>query len=187
MICSSARIEVGRLEVRRAGGQQVVEARHAVGGAPGAVLARQPKGTLDAGLLARRLGPDRLEAGAHQQRLRAGALEDEGDLVGVEHEVDRHQHRTHARQREADGGESVRIARQDRDAVAEGDAARRQRIGQSRADAVELGISPLHLAAGDGKPVRQALRGAAQDIGQAVAVDAAGGIGRGCGHRRLRG
>jgi hypothetical protein len=53
-------------------------------------------------------------------------LEDVAGLAGSEHEVDRHQHRAQARQREAQRGEAMRVARQHGHAVALGHAAARQ-------------------------------------------------------------
>jgi hypothetical protein len=52
------------------------------------------------------------------QHLGPRVPQDVGDLFGLEHEVDRHQHRAQARQREAQGREGVAVARQHGDAAA---------------------------------------------------------------------
>ncbi len=120
-----------------------------------------------------RVDRQRLEARAHQQRAGAGAAQDIGDLAGIEHEIDRYQHRAHARQREAHRRKGVRVARQDGDAVAGGDALLRQRGDQAVADLVEIAVAPLHVAADDGGLVGRALRRAPQDVSHAMLMRAA--------------
>ncbi len=68
----------------------------------------------------------------------ARALQDERDLVGIEHEVDRHQHRADPRERKAHRRERVRVARQDRDPVAGADVASPKPSGEPRTDVVRI-------------------------------------------------
>ena len=87
------------------------------------------------------------EIGPDREQLRTGVGEDEIDLVGIEHEVDRHQDRADPRHREAQRGEAVRIARQHRDAIALRNAKREQAASEPVADRIHLREGPAHLAA----------------------------------------
>jgi hypothetical protein len=82
--------------------------------AGGAVFAGQPEQRSTRCPGPRRHGPARPGRCPPPAASRAGMAQDVGGLVGVEHEVDRHHHRAQARQRKAQRGEAVRVARQDR-------------------------------------------------------------------------
>ena len=69
------------------------------------------------------------------QHFGAGVLEDEGRLLRFEHEIDRHQHGAEPRQRKAQAGEGVAVARQDGDPRTLADAARGKAGGQAIAQA----------------------------------------------------
>ena len=75
-------------------------------------------------------------------------------FVGLQHEVDRYQDGAQPRQRKAQRGKAVRVARQHGHAVATPDAALRQAGRQARDQRVELGIGPARVAAMDGQLVR---------------------------------
>ncbi|MFK4491359.1 hypothetical protein ABIA45_006437 [Bradyrhizobium sp. USDA 336] len=88
------------IQERAVGMQEIVEAgevcrRH------GRILARQPDHLLDRAILCARRACRTDEIRSGRQQLCAGALQDEIDLVRIEHEVDRHQHRADPRRREA--------------------------------------------------------------------------------------
>jgi hypothetical protein len=74
--------------------------------------------------------------------------QDVGGLVGLEHEVDRHQHRAQPGERKAQRRKAVRVARQ---------------------QGVELGIGPGGKATDDGRLCRQPQGAAAQGIGNRLA------------------
>ena len=63
------------------------------------------------------------EAAVGGQHRRAGMAQDIGDFLGLQHEIDRHQHRAEPRQRKPHRHKGVRVARQHRHARALGDAA----------------------------------------------------------------
>ena len=71
------------------------------------------------------------------------------NLVRCEHEVDWHQHRTHARDGEAERRERMRIARKYRNAIADTDANAEQTMRKRIAHGIELAIRPLHVPAHD--------------------------------------
>jgi hypothetical protein len=161
-------------------GREFVEAVHA-----GHWLARvfrgQPEVLLDLGVQRRRRARQLGQPAVGGQGARARVAQDVGHLVGLEHEVDRHHHRAPAGQREAQRGKAVRVARQHGHLVALGHADARQARGQAADQGVELGIGPLRVAADDGGLGGQALRGAAQGVGDGLAADhRVNGSGHGC-------
>lgn len=84
------------------------------------------------------------------------------DILGVQHEVDRHQHGIRARDGKSQGNERMAVARDQRDPVAGADAGFDQTIGKPIDEAIEFGIAPLRIAAEDSGPIAVAQRGAAQ-------------------------
>ena len=175
----------GRLEVRAVGMKQIVEggeARRRRGG----ILARQPDHLLDRAILRAR-GARRLdEIGAGREQLCAGAFQDEIDLVRIEHEVDRHQHRADPRHREAQRGEGMRIAREHGETVALPDAEPEQAAAEPVADRIHLGKGPAHAAAAHRELVRLAARRAAQEIADGMLARFRDGGSDVAGHVSLR-
>ena len=166
--------QVGALQrrFRQGGGAggQLVEAGHA-GHWLARVFRRQPDEVLhlrvQRGGGAGQIG----QTGIGGQGPGTGVAQDVGHFVGLEHEVDRHQHRAQPRQREAQRREAVRVARQHGHLVAAGDAALRQPGRQAADQGIELGIGPARVAAGNGQLGGQALGGAAQQIADGLAAD----------------
>ena len=115
---------------------------------------------------ARELGQPRVGG----QHLRLGMAQDVGDLVRLEHEVDRYQHGAEPRQCEAHRREGVRVARQHCDARPLDDSATCQPGGNAVADGVELRIGPAGGAADDRGLVREAPGAAVQQVGQGLAA-----------------
>ena len=106
----------------------------------------------------------------------AGVVEDEGHLVGVEHEVDRHRDRAEPGQGEVDDDELPAVVGEDGDAVAAPDTPGGEGVGGAVDDVVELAERLGPVAPDQRRPVRGARRGAGQQVGEAVA---AGGGDRG--------
>ena len=102
--------------------------------------------------------------------IRRRRVEDEGGFLGLEHEIDRHQHGAEPRQRKPQRRKGVRIARQDGDAGALADAARGKPRREAVAHRIELGVAPPRLAANDRGLVGKTLGGAAQQIGKRLAA-----------------
>ena len=134
-------------------GGQVVKARHAAHRLA-RVFAGQPDEVFYFSIHSCRRLPQWGQTRIGGQSLGAGVAQDVGHLVGLQHEVDRHQDGAQPRQRKAQRGKAVRVARQHRHAVATPDAALRQAGRQARDQRVELGIGPARVAAGDGQLVR---------------------------------
>ena len=153
----------GRLEVRAVGAEEIVEGGEARG-RRGGILARQPDHLLDRTIpgAGRARGLDEIRAGREQ--LCAGALQDEIDLVRIEHEVDRHQHRADPGQREPERRKGVRIAREHGEAVALFHAEAEQAAAEPIADRVHLGKGPADIAAAHRELARLAARRTAQEI-----------------------
>ncbi len=95
-------------------------------------------------------------------------LEDELRLGRAQHEVDRHQNGAHARQGEAKYGKRVRIAGDDRHAVAGANADGREPGGKAIAHVVELRVRPDGGAAADGHLLRETLPGPAEQVAQGL-------------------
>ncbi len=136
----------------------------------------QPQQPLDARVARRGVLAERRQAAVDRQQPRAGVAQDVGGLVGVEHEVHRHQHGPQSCEGKSQGCKAMRVARQHRDPIAPGHTLRVQPSGQARGDGVELAPGPRGVAAADGWLVGQARSGAAQQIGKGLAADG----GRGC-------
>ena len=98
-------------------------------------------------------------------------LEDEGDVVRLQHEVDRHHDGAEAHQRVAQRDEAVGVAREHGDPVAPPDPAAREPCRQPLASGVEFAVGPARRPAGETEPVRNALRAAAQRVGERLAPD----------------
>ncbi len=101
---------------RVATGRQVVEAVHTLDGL-GGVFGRQPDELLHLGVQRRRVAGQCGQATVGGHGAGAGMAQDVGHLVGLEHEIDRHQDRAPARQRKAQGRKAVGVARQHGDLV----------------------------------------------------------------------
>ncbi len=154
---------------RLGAGGQVVEAVHGRVGL-GGVFAGQPDEAFN-GRLLRGGGAGQFgQAAVGGQGLGAGVAKDVGHLVGLEHEVDGHQHRAPARDGEAQRREAVRVARQHGHAVAFFHAQVGQAGGQARDEGVEIGVGPAGVAAGDGELVGQAQGGSVQCVGDGLAA-----------------
>ena len=157
--------------MRRLGGigQKLVEGDHA-GHRRGLLLRRQPDELAHLGAErgggARHLG----EAGIGRQHFGAGVLEDEGRLLRLEHEIDRHQHGAEPRQRKAQRREGMAVARQDGDPGTLTNAARGKARGQAIAQRREFRVAPGGVAADDGGLVGKALGAAMQQIRQRLAA-----------------
>ena len=160
-------------------GGELVEARHA-GHRIGRVLRRQPDEFAHLGIEAR--GGERRfrQPAVGREHPRPGMAQDVARFLGLEHEIDRHQHRAQLSEREAQRGEGVGIARQHRDAVAVSDAARRESRREPRAHALEFGVGPGCRPACDRGPLRVARCAAANDVGEGLAADGCVDRGHGC-------
>ena len=77
------------------------------------------------------LAPDLRHAAVAGEHARARVVENEGDVVGLQHEIDRHHDRAEPHQRVSQRHEAVRIAGENRDLVAAPDPARGEARGQS--------------------------------------------------------
>ena len=147
-------IAAARSDIRRRGVRMRRGHRSAIMPAAGSLglLGRQPDeiahGGVERGCAARASAARPRVGGEHGC---AGVPQDVGDFLGLQHEIDRHQHRAESRQRKPHRDKGVRVARQHRDARALGDAALCQTGGHARADAVELGIGPSGIAAHHGQ------------------------------------
>ncbi len=145
------------------------------------VFAGQPDELLDLRFQRRGFARKPGQAAVGGEGAGAGVAQDVGHLVGLEHEVDRHQHRATAGQRKAQRGKTVRVARQHGHLVAFANADAEQPGGQAADQRVELGVGPLRAAADDGGLVGQAGGGAVQGVGDGLAANHRGN-GR-CGRR----
>ena len=165
-------IAAGELHRRRLGGigQQLVEGDHA-GRRRGLFLRRQPDKLAHLGAErgggARGLG----EAGVGRQHFGAGVLEDEGRLLRLEHEVDRHQHGAEPRQRKTQAprrhGE-LRARMATRVPLPMPRAARP--AARRSHSVVEFRVAPGGVAADDRGLVGKALGAAMQQIRQRLAA-----------------
>jgi hypothetical protein len=151
-------------------GRQFVEAGHARCGLAG-VLGGQPDEVLHRSIQGCGGTRQFSQAAVGGQRAGARMTQDVGHLVGLEHEVDRHQHCAQPRQRKAQGGKPVRVARQHRHAVALAHPTPGQPGGQARDQGVELGKGPGRIATDDGGLGGQTQRGAAQGVRDGLAAD----------------
>ncbi len=95
-------------------------------------------------------------------------VEDEGDVVCLQHEIDRNHDRAETHQRIAQRDEAVRIAREHRDLVAALNSARGKSRGEPFANGVELAIGPAGRAAGEPEPVRDTIRAPPQGVGKSL-------------------
>ena len=86
----------------------------------------------------------------------AGVPQDVGDLVGAEHEVDRHEHDAELRGGEREHRVLPAVVRQQRQPVALGQAAVGQRVRGPVHRGVELGVGDPAVAGHDGELVRVA-------------------------------
>ena len=116
----------------------------------------------------------------HHHRGGAGVVEDERDLLGVEHEVDRHEHHAELRGGERQHHVLPGVVRQQREPVTLGQPAPGQRVCGPVGGGVELGVGEAVLAVDHGELVRVAGGGAAQQIPDPVLAgpgDGGGGVG----------
>ena len=130
------------------------------------LLRRQPQEIGHAGRGRGRFARDLRHAAVRSEHARAGMPEDEGDVVGLKHEVDRDHHRAEAHQRVAQRDEAVGVARERRDPVAAPDPPRREPRRQPLGGRVELAVGPARRAAGEPEPPRRSLGAAAQGVGE---------------------
>ena len=160
-----------RLDGPRLGREQRVEGQHSFGSAGRDVLAGQPDEALDLGVARRCLPAELDQVGPDREETRPGVAQDEAGLLGVEHEVDRHQDRAEPRQREPKRGERVRVAREDREAVAGLDAHSGKAGRHAIAGCVEFGEGPAHASADDCGLARSPRRAAVEDVAQGLPPD----------------
>ena len=162
-------VELDLGQGRRAAGQ-LVKAVHGLRRLA-RLLGRNPDEFAHLGLQRGR-GPGQFgQAAVGGQEARSRVAQDESHLVGLEHEVDRHQHRTEARQRKAQRGKAVRVARQNGDALALRHAELREPGSEPRDHRVELRVTPFGVPADDGLLAREAQRRAAQQVAQGLSAD----------------
>ena len=173
----------GDLGQRVGAGGEVVETVH-VGGRLARVFAGQPEELFDLRFQRRGLARQPGQATVGGECAGARVAQDVRDLFGLEHEVDRHQHRAATGQREAQRGEAVRVARQHGDLVAFAHADLVQPRGQPCDQGVELRVGPARGAAGDGGLGRQAQGGAVQRVGNRLAAHGGRKGRQGSGHGR---
>ncbi|MCY1534985.1 hypothetical protein D9M68_703710 [compost metagenome] len=159
----------GHLGQRVCAGGEVVKAVHG-GVGLARVFAGQPDESLHHGVQGSSIARQRGQAAVGGQGPGARVAQDVGNLVGLEHEVDRHQHRAAARQGEAQRCEAVGIARQNGHLVPLIHAQASQTRGQAADQRVELGVGPLGGAADDGGLARQTQGGAVQGVGNGLAA-----------------
>ena len=109
-----------------------------------------------------------------------GVPEDVADLVGVQHEVDRHEHHAELRGGEHQHRERPGVAREQREPVALGEPAGGERARGPVHRGVELGERVALLAVHHGELVGRTLGGAPQEIANGVLAgprDGGGGVG----------
>lgn len=157
----------GGVEVRAVGVEEIVEGGESCG-RRGGIFARQPDHLPDGAILGAGGLRGLDEVGPGREQLGAGALQDEIDLVRIEHEVDRHQHRADPRHSETQRGEGVRVARQHGEAIPLLHAKAQQAAAKTVADRVHLGKGPAHATAAHRKLARLARRRSAQQIADGV-------------------
>jgi hypothetical protein len=97
--------------------------------------------------------------------------QDVGRLIGVEHEVDRHQHRAQPGQCKTQRSKTMRVARQHAHMLALGHALGLQAGGQAADDGIKFTPGPGHIGTQDGGLVGQPGGGAVQQVGQGLAAD----------------
>ncbi len=145
--------------------EQRLEGNHALAGLCG-YLARQPDELLDGRSFRGRRARQLREARIGAQHARPRVTQDVGQLVGIQHEVDRHQHRAGARDRKAHRDEGMRVAREYRDLVAHADADAAQPPRHAVHDGIKSGIAPAHVAAHHRGTLRHTARAAPQQVPQ---------------------
>src|SRR5215218_2807882 len=112
----------------------------------------------------------RVQRVLHDQPGRARVLEDEADLLGAEHEVDRHHDGAQAGEREVEHGVLPAVVGEQIDAVALGHAARGERARRAVDRVVELGVGPAQVPVDERELARVAQSGAAQQVAEGVAA-----------------
>jgi hypothetical protein len=179
----AARVDdLGQVHARQLGGRhraigagELLEGRH-----PGHRLRRllrgQPHELLHGGVQRRGAagGLGQAGIGGQRLRLRVRVPQDVSHLFGLEHEVDRHQHRAQAGQRETQCHERVRVAGQHGHPAGVAHAQARQPCRHPVAHRVELGECPTRVAANDGALAGIALGAAMQQVGDRLPAD--GGV-----------
>ena len=100
------------------------------------------------------------------QHARAGMLEDEGDVVRLQHEVDGDHHGAEPHEGVAQHDEAMGVARKHGDPVAPADAAAREPRREPLGRCVELAVGPARRPAGKTEPVRNPPGAAAQSVGK---------------------
>ena len=150
-------------------GAKIREAQH-VTFRLGLAFTGQADQALHRGVELRGLPAKRGQTGIDRQHAGARVTQYVGHFIGLQHEVDRHQHRTQPRQRKTQGRKSMRIAREDGDALTLGDTVRGEARREPVAQVVQLRVAPLHVVAANGQLVRYAPGGAAQQVADSLAV-----------------
>ena len=134
-----------------------MEARHTLGRRT-LYLRRQPQKFAEP-RRERRGFPRCLRHGAvARKHARGGMVEDEGDVLRLQHEVDRNHDRAEPHQGVAQRDKTVRIAREDRDFVAPPDPTRGEAAGEPFADGVQLPVGPARPP--QARPIRSGTRAA---------------------------
>ena len=128
------------------------------------VLRRYPDKRRHARLHLRRLTRGRTQRRVGYQGTCTRVAQDIGDLVALQHEVDRHQHRPHAGQSKTHRDKAMRIARQHGNAVSRAYPGCEQPRSQPIDAGTQRRISPLGLTANDRGFVGNARRCSAQHI-----------------------
>ena len=112
------------------------------------------------------LARDLRHAAVRGEHARARMVEDEGDVVGLQHEIDWDHDRAEPHQRVSQCHEAMRIAGENGDLVAAPDPARGEARGEPLGDAVKLGVGPARRPAGEAEPAGNAPRAAPKRIAQ---------------------
>ena len=120
----------------------------------------------------RGLAGDRRHAAVAGEHARAGMVEDEGDVVRLQHEVDRNHHGAEAHERVAQRDEAVGVAREHGDPVAAPDPAAREPRREPLADGVEFARAPARRPAGEAEPVGNALALRRKRVGERLPPEA---------------
>jgi hypothetical protein len=152
---------------RSLAGRKRIEADH-VGLRRAGLFGGKPDQIAHGGVEHDRGARQRGEAAIGGQHGRAGVPQYVGDFLGLQHEIDRHQHRAKPRQRKPHRDKAVGVTRQHRHPRALGDAALRETRGDALADAIEFRISPTGIAAHHREFARHLGGAAMQQIGKGL-------------------